>query len=328
MSESHHSFLCLRPAFLYLAFMQIFRFKMWVCLVVVLANLPTQAQISVRVLGIAQDAGFPQAGCNKSCCQQFYAGQLPAAHPVSLAIVDSSAHQYWLVEATTDLPQQLHALGGVGAALQMPAGIFLTHAHMGHYAGLLQLGREAMNAQRMPVYAMPRMQDFLTHNGPWSQLLQLQNIVLKPLEHQQQVTLSNHVIIEPLLVPHRDEFSETVGYLLHGPNKKLLFIPDIDKWEKWNSSIDSLIQTVDYALLDATFFDATELPGRNMQEIPHPFVVESMQRFAALPAQEKSKIIFIHFNHTNSLLQPKSAATKKVLQAGFKIATEGMQLKL
>lgn len=301
---------------------------MWVCLVVALANLSTQAQISVRVLGIAQDAGFPQAGCNKACCQQFYAGQLPAAHPVSLAIVDSSAHQYWLVEATANLPQQLHALGGVGAALQMPAGIFLTHAHMGHYAGLLHFGREAMNAQQMPVYAMPRMQDFLTHNGPWSQLLQLQNILLKPIQHQQQVKLTSQLTIEPLLVPHRDEFSETVGYLLHGPNKKLLFIPDIDKWEKWNSSIDSLIQTVDYALLDATFFDATELPGRNMQEIPHPFVVESMQRFTALPAQEKSKIIFVHFNHTNPLLQPNSAATKKVLQAGFKIATEGMQLNL
>lgn len=308
--------------------MQLFRLMFWACLFVVLANQPTQAQISVRVLGIAQDAGFPQAGCNKACCRQFYAGQLPAAHPVSLAIVDSSVHQYWLVEATTDLPLQLHALGGTGASLQMPAGIFLTHAHMGHYAGLLHFGREAMNAQQMPVYAMPRMQDFLTHNGPWSQLLQLQNIVLKPLQHQQKVKLSNQLTIEPLLVPHRDEFSETVGYLLHGPNKKLLFIPDIDKWEKWNCSIDSLIQTVDYALLDATFFDATELPGRNMQEIPHPFVVESMLRFAALPAQEKSKIIFVHFNHTNPLLQPNSSATQKVLQAGFKVATEGIQLNL
>ena len=308
--------------------MQLFRFKFWIYILVLFANLPVKSQVTVRVLGIAQDAGFPQAGCNKAYCQQFYSGQLSAAHPVSLAIVDNSAHQYWLVEATVDLPQQLHSLGGAGTALQMPAGILLTHAHMGHYAGLLQLGREAMNAQKMSVYAMPRMSQFLKQNGPWSQLLQLQNIELKPLQHQQPVQLSNHVTIEPLQVPHRDEFSETVGYLVKGRTKKLLFIPDIDKWEKWNMSIDSLIATVDYALLDATFFDANELPGRNMQEIPHPFVVESMQRFAALPAKEKSKIIFVHFNHTNPLLQPKSAATKKVLQAGFRIATEGMQLEL
>ena len=308
--------------------MQSFHFRIWVCCFLGLLSLPVKAQVSVRILGIAQDAGFPQAGCNKACCRQFYSGQLPAAHPVSLAIVDSNTAKYWLVEATADLPQQLHALGGSGTALKMPAGIFITHAHMGHYAGLLQLGREAMNAQQLPVYAMPRMKDFLTHNGPWSQLLQLQNIVLQPLQHQQHVILTSHLSIVPLLVPHRDEFSETVGYLLQGPNKKLLFIPDIDKWEKWTMPIDSLISTVDYALLDATFFDATELPGRNMQEIPHPFVAESLQRFNALPAPEKSKIIFVHFNHTNPLLQPNSTATQKVLQAGFRIAKEGMQLQL
>lgn len=308
--------------------MQSFHHRIWVSFILGLIYLPVQAQVSVRILGIAQDAGLPQAGCYKACCRQVHEGKLPPAHPVSLAITDSSTAQYWLVEATADLPQQLYQLGSTASSLQLPAGIFLTHAHMGHYAGLLQFGREAMNAQQMPVYAMPRMQDFLTHNGPWSQLLQLQNIAIQPLQHRQKVKLSNLITIEPLLVPHRDEFSETVGYLLQGPTKKLLFIPDIDKWEKWATPIDSLIQTVDYALLDATFFDATELPGRNMQEIPHPFVVESMQRFAALPIEEKSKIIFLHFNHTNPLLQPNSTATQKVLQAGFKIATEGMQLKL
>ena len=42
---------------------------------------------------------------------------------------------------------------------------------MGHYSGLMHLGREAANTSKVPVYAMPRMLEFLAKNGPWNQLL-------------------------------------------------------------------------------------------------------------------------------------------------------------
>ncbi|MBL7730745.1 MAG: hypothetical protein JNM88_06170, partial [Chitinophagaceae bacterium] len=112
------------------------------------------------------------------------------------------------------------------------------------------------------------------------------------------------------------------------PQKKVLFIPDIDKWEKWGRSITEEIKKVDLALLDGTFYDGTELPGRDMREVPHPFVEESLQLFSGLPSAEKKKIMFIHFNHTNLLLRNRSAEKDKVKSEGFGVAEEGMVIEL
>jgi len=210
----------------------------------------------------------------------------------------------------------------------MPDAIFLTHAHIGHYAGLLYLGKEALGANRVPVYAMPRMRAFLRQNGPWSQLVQDSNIVLRQLRDQEPVILPQQITVTPLRVPHRDEYSETVGYRIEGPRKAALFIPDIDKWSSWERRIEDEIRKVDYAFLDATFYSGTELDNRDMRDIPHPFVLESMQRFQSLPAVEREKIIFIHLNHTNPILDPNSRESQQVLQAGFQIGRTGQVFPL
>jgi pyrroloquinoline quinone biosynthesis protein B len=202
----------------------------------------------------------------------------------------------------------------------LPDGIFLTHAHIGHYTGLMQLGREAFNARKIPVYSMPKMTAFLEGNAPWSQLVSLENIELRGVRHQQELSLTEQLTVTPLLVPHRDEFSETVGFVIKGPNKKALFVPDIDKWRLWERDIIELIRKVDYAFLDATFYDGYEINNRDISEIPHPFVVESIGLFQDLPESERTKVHFIHFNHTNPLLDAKSSAYQKVLDAGYGIA--------
>jgi pyrroloquinoline quinone biosynthesis protein B len=206
--------------------------------------------------------------------------------------------------------------------------VFLTHAHIGHYAGLMHFGREAMNAQGLPVYAMPLMSAYLSNNGPWSQLVALNNVALMPLGDNQPVALTTSLSVTPMLVPHRDEFSETVGYRIEGPNKSALFIPDINKWADWDTDIVALIKTVDYALLDATFFADGELGNRDMSQIPHPFVAESMALFSNLPAKERGKVWFIHFNHTNPLLDLESPESLRVIDAGYHIAAEGLRLPL
>lgn len=198
----------------------------------------------------------------------------------------------------------------------------LTHAHIGHYAGLMLLGREALGADGVPVYAMPRMRDFLTRHGPWSQLVELENIILRPLEPDLEVSLNQRLTVKPLVVPHRDEFSETVAFFIRGPNRSALFLPDIDKWSRWGTRIEQVIADVDIALVDGTFYDNDELPNRDMSEIPHPFIVESMQRFADLSPAERSKIRFIHLNHSNPALRPDSDAAKTVRHHGFGIARQ------
>jgi pyrroloquinoline quinone biosynthesis protein B len=280
------------------------------------------------VLGVAQDAGYPQAGCFAEHCMAGWRGERDAALPVSLGLFDPADKSHYLFEATPAIGQQLYALHSAsGAASLRLDGIFLTHAHMGHYTGLMQLGREAMGASGVAVYAMPRMTKFLETNGPWSQLVQLGNIRLQPLAANTATTIGR-VRVVPLQVPHRDEYSETVGYRIEGPEKTALFIPDIDKWSRWERDIAAEVRRADYAFIDATFFDGNELPGRDMSEIPHPFVVESMQALESLTAAERARVFFIHFNHTNPLLKRNSAALQQVRAAGFGVARRGMRVEL
>lgn len=277
------------------------------------------------VLGVAQDAGFPQAGCTKACCR--YARSHPEVQhgPACIALIDPASQRKWLFEATPDFPSQLDRLNGHldSGDGQVPDGIFLTHAHMGHYAGLLHLGREVQGARKVPVHVMPRMAGFLRENGPWSQLVEQENITLRELRPDSAVFLGDSLSVTPFLVPHRDEFSETVGFRISNGRRAALFLPDINKWQLWERDLREELAKVDHAFLDATFFNADELPNRDMSEIPHPFVVETMELFKDLPNSEKVKIKFIHFNHTN-LLNWDKKSIQEVRETGFDIAEEGL----
>ncbi len=275
----------------------------------------------LMVLGIAQDAGFPQADCHKECCKTVWKGEVKQKLVSCLALVDPQSNQFWVFDATPDFKFQLQKVKGMLPGIQL-SGIFLTHAHIGHYTGLMHLGREAMGAKQVPVFAMPRMKTFLETNGPWSQLVALKNIEIQPLQSDSTIILNNNFQITPLKVPHRDEFSETVGFSIIVNQKKALFIPDIDKWQLWGRSITEQIQIHDIAFLDGSFYQNGEIPGRDMSEIPHPFIVESMETFEKLPNDQKSKVNFTHFNHTNPVLQKNSEAFQNVLQHGFQIAQE------
>ena len=280
----------------------------------------------VIVLGIAQDGGVPHASCSKSCCINRWDKPEKKVMVTSLGIVDPNTNETWMIDATPDFPKQFELLTQNNQ--EKLKGIFLTHAHMGHYTGLMHLGREVMGAKSIPVYAMPRMKKYLSSNGPWSQLVILDNIVLNKLKNGKKEKLNKRMSITPFLVPHRDEYSETVGYKIQGPDKSLIFIPDIDKWEKWDKDIVNIASENDYALIDGSFYTANELPGRDMSEIPHPFIIESMAKFKSLSNNDKFKIHFIHLNHTNPALTNNSNAQNQIKNTGFKIAHIGQAFKL
>jgi pyrroloquinoline quinone biosynthesis protein B len=279
------------------------------------------------VLGVAQDAGFPQIGAVKEFEAVEKSSNLKQ-RVVSLGIVDLKAKQKFLIEATPDLPAQLFALNRfLPNQNTLPDGIFLTHGHIGHYTGLMYLGREAIGANGVTIYAMPRMEKFLTDNAPWSQLVMLKNIKLQPISAESEIALNASLKIRPFLVPHRDEFTETVGFEITGEHKKVIFIPDIDKWSKWQKNLIEVVKGADYIFLDATFYRNGEI-ARDMSEVPHPFVEETVSLLKNLPAKERAKVYFIHFNHTNPLMRKNSAERSEVLRQGFKIADEGLILNL
>jgi len=283
----------------------------------------------ILVLGVAQDAGYPQANCYQPHCMRAWENPDLQRLTSSIAVIAPDSGNKYLFDATPDIRQQLFELHSVAPDGQFTlGGVFLTHGHIGHYTGIMHFGHEASGSKNVPIFAMPRMHRYLTDNGPWSQLVSYQNISLVELSDGVAVKLPGQLRVTPILVPHRDEYTEAVGYRIEGPSKSAIFIPDINKWDQWKADVRDLIRSVDYALLDATFFADGELPGRDMSQIMHPFVSESMDLFSNMSAEEKHRVIFIHFNHTNPLLIDGSPEQQKVLELGFRFARQGMKLPL
>jgi pyrroloquinoline quinone biosynthesis protein B len=291
----------------------------------VVAQKPEQPY--VLILGVAQDGGYPHTGCKRPCCAMAWAKESMRRYVVSIAVVDPEKHEWYLFEATPDIKQQLHYFQELtkGQFDFLPNGVFVTHAHIGHYTGLMDFGREVMGTNGLPVYVMPKMKTFLETNGPWSQLVSLHNIAIQPMFADSIVHLSANISVRPFTVPHRDEFSETAGFEIITSAKKYLFIPDVNKWDKWDRSIIDEVSKVDVAMVDATFFDNTELPAKNFTVVPHPFVSETMKLFANQASDLKTKIHFIHFNHTNPLLWDKKKQAE-LEKAGFNFAKQGEKL--
>ncbi len=285
------------------------------------------------VLGTAQDGGLPQVGCEDEACALARRDPSRRRLVTSLLLVDPRTSSRWLFEATPDLREQVAAAAGHpagrssapqpgGARPALFDGVFLTHAHMGHYSGLLHLGREAYGARDLPLHVSERMAGFLESNEPWRTMIAQQNFRIARLAPGRPLALAPDLSVEAFTVPHRDEYSDTLGFVVRGPRRSLLFLPDIDKWERWDERVEDRIAGVDVALLDGTFYAAWELPGRDMSEIPHPFLVESVARFQNLPAAERAKIAFLHLNHTNPIADPRSPEAAAVRAAGMRVVSE------
>ena len=279
------------------------------------------AAVEAVVLGIAQDGGVPHLGCRQPLCVEARRDPSKRQLVASLGLIDHAAGRRFVIDATPDFTRQVDLLGG------LPDAILLTHAHIGHYLGLAQLGLEVLGAKRLPVYCTPSMAKFLRENGPWKRLVALENIDIREVEPGREFELTPSLHAVGIKVPHRDEDSDTVAYLVTGPRRRLLWLPDIDKWEKWDRRIEEMIGPMSLvAFVDGTFFSADEIPGRSIADIPHPLVPETVARLseASVPPH---KVFFVHLNHTNSLLWD-GAAVRQLRRKGFGVAFEGQRVPL
>lgn len=252
--------------------------------------------VEAILLGTAQDGGVPQAGCYCANCDTARNDSTRRKLVVCLGLVDHATRQSWLIDATPDFREQLHILHSLVPDCPL-AGVVLTHAHIGHYTGLIHLGREAWSTRDLPVYTSPRMTSFLCGNAPWSQLVALGNIKLRLFTPGSDAQLSPNLHLTPLSVPHRDEFSDTLAFVARGPTRRLFYCPDIDTWDRWEHELRRFVAGMDVALLDATFFSADELPGRDLGQIPHPLATDTADRLAGVDCDVR----LIHLNHSNPL---------------------------
>lgn len=289
----------------------------------------------VLVLGTAQDGGLPQIACRKPCCEAARKDPARRRMVTSLLLVDPRSGQRWIFDASPDLPLQVEAARGHGGpGLDVPGrpalfdGVFLTHAHIGHYSGLIQFGREAYGSAPIDLAGTTRMVTFLQENGPWSLLFDGGHARAVTMTPDVPLELAPDLSITAIKVPHRDEFSDTVGFLIAGPERTALYLPDIDKWSRWERPLEFVLEGVDLAFLDGTFFGPGELPGRDMADVPHPFIVETLEALEGASAEALHKVHFTHLNHSNPAADPTSQAARTVEAAGAHVLGEGAQFAL
>jgi pyrroloquinoline quinone biosynthesis protein B len=292
-----------------------------------------ETDVLVKVLGTAQDGGLPQLGCYCKNCLR--ARKEPGFSRLisSLGLFDLRERNFFLLDATPDIRVQCHVaherLGkDKSGTKNFPQAVLITHAHIGHYTGLMFFGYESVSTSDLPVYCSERMGTFLANNGPWSQLVHLKNISLRTLSLERDYSLSPRLSLTPFQVPHRAEYSDTVGFTISGRKRKLLYIPDIQNWKTWKKSILEEVNKVDLALLDGTFYSPEELPGRDLSRIGHPFIKSSLKILGKLTKRGKTKIYFTHLNHSNLALDPEGKARNKIKDEGFRLAEEGMEFFL
>ena len=284
----------------------------------------------VLVLGSAQDGGYPHIGCRRKCCQPAWNDSSKRRFVSSLAIINTLLNECWIIDASPDIKYQLNMISDFLKINNLPKikGIFLTHAHTGHYSGLLDLGKEALNVSNIPLYAMPQMYDFIKSNPAFKFLIDSGNISLELIKNNQSTYLAEDLLIYPFLVPHRNEMSETVGYNIKAKNRSVIYLPDIDSWEDWNGNIIDLVRENDYLFIDGTFYSKDEILNRDISDIPHPFIVDTIDKFSNLDKKNRQKIFFTHLNHTNRAIQESHPTTKALISDGYNIAKEGDSLNL
>ncbi|MEC7725073.1 MAG: MBL fold metallo-hydrolase [Planctomycetota bacterium] len=290
------------------------------------------ADVELFVLGVAQDGGLPHLGCEKPCCVEARrTGRVE--YPACLGVVDRrfAAPKLLMLEATPRIEEQvalLHRLAAVSGRGRAPVdAVMVTHAHIGHYLGLALFGREVVGAKDLPVWCSPRFADYLRGHGPWKQLVELGQIDVRAFEVGAPFAPWPGVSVQALQVPHRDEFSDTMAYRISGPNRTALFVPDVDAWSKVPGLLDRLLDGVDVAYLDATFYDGSELPGRSLDEIPHPLMTRTMDRLQEQARARPGRLRFLHLNHTNPALH-NAQLRAEIAARGFAVAVMGERVVL
>jgi pyrroloquinoline quinone biosynthesis protein B len=289
--------------------------------------------VRAMVLGTAQDGGIPHLGCRCAHCEEARRDPSRARLVASLALADLAERKLFLIDASPDIRAQAdRALGlfppPVPQLAEVLAGVLLTHAHIGHYLGLAFFGYESMSTRKLPVHCSERMAAFLAGNGPWSQLVRLENIALRTFKPDERIPLTASLSAVPFRVPHRDEFTDTMGFRIAGPARSLLYIPDIQGWEAWERPFEDALRETDVALLDGTFFGPDDLPGRDMSAIGHPLIVDTLRRLRSLPAKDRPEVLFTHINHSHPALDPASPARRAIEEAGARLAEEGETIDL
>lgn len=268
----------------------------------------TRTMTTVEVLGSTQDAGVPHIGCNCGTCSQARTNPEQQRYASSLQLTDDGDN--YLFDATPDIRFQIN---------DVPDGVFLSHAHLGHLPGLLYFGTGGVNANELPVYCTSGLANVIQENAPFRLLVDQDNIDLRIIDDGTQIDYST-ATVQTRTVEHREALpTGTLSFRISGADKSLYYVSDIDTW---TPTAITEVKQADIALVDGCFWSSAELD--RIDDVPHPTIEQSLAVFADIDTE----IYFTHLNHTNPILRLESPERDELLDDGFHVAKEGLTFNL
>ena len=294
------------------------------------------------ILGAAAGGGLPQWNCGCDNCiaaRVSNSGIVPQSQSSLAVSVDGV--DWLLLNASPDIRTQiadnpqLHPRDRRQTPIR---SIILTNGDIDHIAGLLILREK----QAFTVYLTSEIAKVIADNPIFNaldrELVKFQEIGLNET-FEPVLGLSVELFAVPGKVPLFMEEGEvvtdlegeqTVGICLEGGGKRFYHIPGC---AKLTDDLKHRLSNEELVFFDGTVFDNEEMlkasvgkkTGARMGHMAMNGPCGSIAGFADLNVKRK---IYIHINNTNPIWQPNSPERQKVLNSGWEIAYDGMEVWL
>tara|TARA_B100001250_G_scaffold50110_1_gene39175 strand:+ start:237 stop:1124 length:888 start_codon:yes stop_codon:yes gene_type:complete len=291
--------------------------------------------VSVTILGTAQDGGIPQAGCSCERCNEAHKDLRLRKYPVSLGIIGTDGSKH-IIEVTKNLSEQLMIWSTNGNELFIPETVSITHLHLGHVEGIGQFGKPVMASKEVDVFLSHKNKNIFDERSDIKLMIEENNIRTHAKNFNQlfEPMQGCGFSLQFISIPHRSELGDTAAIIIKGNKRNILFMPDQDSWEETleyysKENIREFLKMFDIneALIDGTFWSMEELPGRNISEIPHPTIQDSL-KLLGKRMENDPRISFLHLNHSNPVNDIGSKQRKLVEENGWRVSEIGDVLKL
>jgi len=300
----------------------------------------------VRVLGAAAGGAFPQWNCACQQCQRSRSGTFAGQPRTQAQVAVSEDGVAWtLLNASPDLRIQIEAtpqLWPTGNSLHSPIqSVVITAAEADTVAGLLSL-REF---QPLDIYATPSVLRIIREDNSLFALLDRVPRQAAWREIQPNVPFSvAQLDYQPFSLPggfpgfvtssrksELDASEAVIGLVIESPTgARMAYLPGVanveESWRDWLDECDLL-------LFDGTFWTDDELcrvrgGGKPASAMGHLPLSGPCGSLAALSGIKCARKIFFHINNTNPILDESSAAYTEVLDAGWEVARDGMEIRI
>jgi pyrroloquinoline quinone biosynthesis protein B len=305
--------------------------------------------VRLRVLGASAGGGFPQWNCACANCQLVRSGspRTVARTEDSLA-VSGDGVSWFLFNASPSIHAQIAAFpalwprAGRGSPI---AGIVLTNGDLDHCLGLFSL-RESTP---LVVYATDAVFRALVDRNAFSRTLQrfdgqlthrrlalgVETPLLLASGEPSGLSLVARAMpgklpihIDGTVAPSPED---NVGLWVHEAGNR-----EVAAYVTAAASVAGLLPVLDEAsciFFDGTFWREDELialglgksRARDMAHIPIGGEKGSLAGLADLHARRK---VYMHINNTNPILDAESAERKAIDEAGWEVATDGLEITL